>query len=115
MVCTETCYLPILQDEPGRLRLQECESSLVFRNGELLGMHEVWWLHGSAGVAWLSSRVGLQYAMLIVPTCYAASGIAFLNAERIMETDASSAAAAMKRQSSRKELGHAVPLSVTET
>ena len=67
-----------------------------------------------AGVAWLSSRVGLQYAMLIVPTCYAASGVAFLNAERIMENDASSAAAAMKRQGSRKELGQAVPGSLTE-
>lgn len=77
-------------------------------------MNECRSLHVSAGVAWLSSRVGLQYAMLIVPTCYAASGFAFLNAERIMETDASSAAAAMKRNSSRKELGHPVTASVTD-
>lgn len=65
-------------------------------------------------MAYLSSRVGLQYAMLVVPICYAASGVAFLRAESIMENDASAAAALLKRQGSRKELGHAVPASVPE-
>lgn len=58
--------------------------------------------------------MGLQYAMLVVPICYALSGVAFLRAESIMENDASAAASALKRQGSRKELGHALPAGVPE-
>ena len=66
-------------------------------------------------MAWLSGRVGLQYAMLVVPICYAASGVAFLSAEGIMQGDASAAAAALKRKGSRMEtLGHAAHVGAPE-
>ncbi len=55
----------------------------------------------SAAVAWLSGRVGLQYAMLIVPACYAASGIAFVGAEAMMEQDAAVEKAAALRERSK--------------
>ena len=66
-------------------------------------------------MAYLSSRVGLQYAMLVVPVCYALSGFAFLRAEGIMENDASAAASALKRQGSRKEMGRALPAGLPES
>lgn len=37
-----------------------------------------------AAVAYLSPRVGLQNAMLVVPSCYIGSGIAFWFAEKQM-------------------------------
>ena len=51
-----------------------------------------------AAVAWLSGRVGLQYAMLIIPACYAASGIAFVGAEAMMEKDAATEKATALRE-----------------
>lgn len=39
---------------------------------------------GPLAVAYLSPRVGLQNAMLIVPSCYIGSGIAFWYAERVV-------------------------------
>ena len=43
----------------------------------------------SAGVAFLESRfdLDLQHAMLLVPTAYALSGIAFYGAEAVMKHD----------------------------
>ncbi len=37
-----------------------------------------------AGVAYLSERVGLQRAMLLVPSCYVVSGVAFWFAEKLV-------------------------------
>ena len=54
-----------------------------------------------AAVASLSGKVGLQYAMLIVPACYAASGIAFVGAEAMMEQDAAVEKAAALRERSK--------------
>ncbi len=54
-----------------------------------------------AAVAWLSGRVGLQHAMLLVPACYAASGFAFVAAEAIMEKDAAVEKAAALRERSK--------------
>lgn len=76
----------------------------------MLGHHAVSLLKGPvadnipilcAAVAWLSGRVGLQYAMLIVPACYAASGIAFVGAEAMMEQDAAVEKAAALRERSK--------------
>lgn len=39
------------------------------------------------GVAWLSKRIGLQYAMLLVPTMYLFSGITFFFAHRIQDAE----------------------------
>lgn len=55
---------------------------------------------GPIGVALLSERVGLQSAMLLVPTCYLLSGVGFIAAEVILrreeakERDAAAAALA---------------------
>ncbi len=76
----------------------------------MLGHHAISLLKGPvadnipilcAAVAWLSGRVGLQYAMLIVPACYAASGIAFVGAEAMMEQDAAVEKAAALRERSK--------------
>ena len=45
--------------------------------------------------------MGLQHAMLIVPACYAASGIAFVGAEAMMEKDAAAEKVAALRERSK--------------
>jgi hypothetical protein len=42
---------------------------------------------GPIAVALLSTRVGLQLAMLLVPACYLASGLAFLATEAVVKAD----------------------------
>jgi hypothetical protein len=42
---------------------------------------------GPVGVAYLSGRVGLQTAMLLVPACYLLSGLGFVVAEAIMRQE----------------------------
>lgn len=39
-------------------------------------------------MAWLSERVGLQRAMLLVPSCYVLSGIFFWYAEGLSKAEA---------------------------
>ncbi len=43
-------------------------------------------------MAWLSERVGLQQAMLLVPTCYMLSGAAFWYAEVLVKKEKEAAA-----------------------
>lgn len=42
---------------------------------------------GPLGVAWLSERVGLQHAMLLVPSCYVLSGVFFWYAEGLLKAE----------------------------
>ena len=43
-----------------------------------------------AGVAFLQGKVGLQNAMLLVPSCYFLSGIGFFFAHRILDSEKAS-------------------------
>lgn len=38
-------------------------------------------------MAWLSERVGLQHAMLLVPSCYVLSGVFFWYAEGLLKAE----------------------------
>ena len=71
-----------------------CPTGNCMRDPELM-------MVSPAAVAWLSGRVGLQHAMLLVPACYAASGVAFVAAEAIMEKDAAAETAAALRERSK--------------
>ena len=56
----------------------------------------------SIAVALLQEKVGLQSAMLLVPVCYAGSGVAFFFAEKVLAAEKAEAREAAARQERRE-------------
>ena len=64
-------------------RLQISRASSIFAPYVLLQTNNML----CAGIAWLSNRIGLQKAMLLVPACYFLSGVGFFFAHRIQDAE----------------------------